>query len=177
MKTKMTLILAAIILFGGCGLIKDAATVTIDTDLTSSATVVVDAKKSADAFTAGEYSFTKTEELRLDQNTDIKPYLEKIREIKLNSLEITITGLLPGQVISTISLDVDGAGNVCTQTNVSSANNTFTPTVTAATFKKVADVLTSTRKITYTIHGFVNMPGTFVITTTYGAKVTAGALD
>ncbi|MCK7536626.1 MAG: hypothetical protein MZV63_39390 [Marinilabiliales bacterium] len=65
--------------------------------------------------------FTKTEELKLDQNTDIKPYLEKIRKIDLSSLEITITGLLPGQVISSISLDVDGAGNICTQTNVSSA--------------------------------------------------------
>ena len=177
MKTKMTFILAAIILFGGCNLIKDAATVTIDTDLTSALTVVVDAKKSADALVVGDFPFTKTEELRLDQNTDIEPYLEKIREIKLNSLEITITGLLPGQVISTISLDVDGVGNVCTQTNVSSANSTFTPSVTATTFKKVAEVLTNTHKITYTIHGFVNMPGTFVITSKYGAKVTAGALD
>jgi len=177
MKTKMTLILATIFLLGGCSLIKDAATVTIDTELTSSLTILIDGKKSSDLIENGEFSFTKTMDLRLDENTEIEPYLEKIREIGLNSLAVTITGLYSNQVISTIALDVTGVGNVCTQTNVTSSTNSFTPEVSEDTFNKVAAKLTNDLKITYTIHGFVNLPGTFVITTNWGAKVTAGALD
>jgi len=177
MKTKLSLILATMFLLGGCSLIKDAATVTFDTDLTSSVTVSIDGKKSADLIAVGDFPFTKTMDLRLDENTDIEPYLEKIREIGLNSLVVTITGLNSNQVISTIALDVTGVGNVCTRTNVTSSTNSFTPEVSEDTFDKVAAKLTNDLKITYTIHGFVNLPGVFVITTNWGAKVTAGALD
>jgi len=177
MKAKLTFILAAMVLLGGCSLIKDAATVTIDTDLTSSVTVLGDLKKSADLNVLTDLPFNVTKDLRLDENTDIEEYLEKIREIELNSLIITITGLASNQVISTISLDVTGVGNICTQTNVTAANNSFTPVVSQVTFDKVAAKLLNDLKITYTINGLTTLPGTFVITTNWGAKITAGALD
>jgi len=177
MKTKFTFILATMILLGGCSLIKDAATVTIDTDLTSSVTVTVAGAKSAGLIANGDLPFSVSMDLRLDENTDIEPYLEKIREIGLSSLVVTITGLPLNQVISTISLDVTGVGNICTQTNVTAANNSFTPVVSQVTFDKVAAKLTNDLKITYTIHGLAALPGTFVISTIWGAKVTAGALD
>lgn len=177
MKTKLTFFLATMILLGGCSLIKDAAVITIDTDLTSSVTVTVVGDKSAGLIEIGDLPFTVSMDLRLDENTDIEPYLEKIREIGLNSLDVTINGLASNQVISTISLDVTGVGNICTQTNVRAENNSFTPVVSQVTFDKVAAKLTDDLKITYTIHGLAALPGTFVISTIWGAEVTAGALD
>lgn len=177
MKTKLTFILAAMVLLGGCSLIKDAATVTIDTELISSVNVTVAGNKSANLNVATELPFNVTKDLRLDENADIEEYLEKIREIELNSLVVTITGLASNQVISTISLAVTGVGNICTQTNVTAANNSFTPVVSQATFDKVAEKLLKDLRITYTINGLAALPGTFVITTNYGAKITAGALD
>src|SRR5512133_2073341 len=99
MKKIMTLLLASALMMTGCSLIKDAAEVTISTDLTSVIPVVVTVTKSVDA-QATAIAFTKSQDLKLEDNADIEPYLEKIREINMNSLVVTVTGLTAGQVIS-----------------------------------------------------------------------------
>lgn len=165
MKTKMVYFFALIPLLAGCELLKDANTITISTELKADMPVVVasSGKKSLDQTgVVNAFVFTKTQDLTLASNADIEPYLSKIKEINLNSLVVTITGLSAGQTINSISLDVTGVGNIFTQTNVTLTNNSFTPTIAVATLDLVAGKLSSDKKITLTVSG--NASGTMTFT-------------
>lgn len=178
MKTKMTLILATVLLFAGCDWLKDAAEVEFSTDLTANILVLVTGEKSVNPeanLTA--VPFSKSHELTLADNTDIEPYLEQIRKITLMSLEGYVTGLAPGQTISTMSLDVQGVGTMATVTNITYANNTFTPTVAADKLDDVAALLKKEKGVTLVVHGQASGPMTFTVTCIFDTKITAGALD
>jgi hypothetical protein len=176
MKKIMTLLVASALLMTGCSLIKDAAEVTITTDLTTVIPVVVTGTKSVNAQTVG-VGFSQSQDLELADNTEIEPYLEKIREINLKSLVVTVNGLASGQTINTISLDVTGVGTICTQTNITSTANTFTPVITSAILGQVGAKLKSDNKITITVHGDVSGPMTFAVSLVFDSDIVAGALD
>jgi len=178
MKTKVSLILAAVLLFAGCNLLKDAAEVTISTELTADIPVVVAGKKSVEV-TAGlsALDFSKTQDLSLSSNADIEPYLDKIREIDLKSLVITVNGLGASQTINSVSLDVAGVGNIFTQTNITATNNSFTPVIAAGKLDQVAAKLLSDLKITLTVSGNASGPMTFTVSLNFEADIIAGALD
>jgi hypothetical protein len=179
MKTKLLLFFSLPFLFTGCDLIKDATEVTIDTNLTANIPVVVTApgKKSVDQSEALlAISFTKTQDLALSSNEDIEPYLDKIEEINLNGLVITVTGLTTGQTINSISLDVTGVGNIFTQTNITMSTNSFTPVIAAGKLDQVAAKLSTDRKITLTVSGNASGPMTFNVGCNFDATIIAQAL-
>jgi len=176
MKKIMTLLLASVLMLAGCSLIKDAAEVTISTDLTSVIPVVVTGAKSVDA-QATAITFSKSQDLKLADNADIEPYLEKIREINLKSLVVTVTGLTAGQAITTVSLDVTGVGTICTQTNITSTTNSFTPMISSAILEQVGAKLKSDKKITITVHGEASGLMTFAASLVFDTDIVAGALD
>ena len=178
MKTKITLILASLLLLSGCEWLKNAAEVTIETDLTTTIPVVVAGVKSADLnadLTA--LNFTASQTLSLAENIDVEPYLEKIREVNLKSLVVTINGLSAGQTINTISLSVTGVGTLCTQTNITSANNSFTPTVDMDLLAQAGEKLADDHQITLTLSGTASGPMTFCVSLVFDAEIVAGALD
>lgn len=172
----MTLLLASVLMLAGCSLIKDAAEVTITTDLTTIIPVVVSVTKSVDAQEVGA-SFSQAQDLKLEDNVDIEPYLEKIREINMKSLVVTVNGLTSGQFISSISLDVTGVGTVCTQTNITSTANSFTPVIASGVLEQVGAKLKSDKKITITVHGDTSGPMAFSVTLVFDTDIVAGALD
>lgn len=176
MKKTMTLLLASVLMLAGCSLIKDAAEVTITTDLTTTIPVVATGTKSVDVQAAAA-TFSQSQDLKLADNADIEPYLEKIREINMKSLVVTVNGLTAGQTINSIALDVTGVGNICTQTNITSAGNSFTPVIAAATLEQVGAKLKSDKKITITVHGNTSGPMTFAVSLVFDTDIVAGALD
>ncbi len=176
MKKLMTLLIASALTLAGCSLIKDAAEVTITTDLTTVIPVVVTSKKSVDVQAVG-VGFSQSQDLELAENEDIEPYLEKIREINIKSLVVTVSGLTAGQFISTISLDVTGVGNICTQTNITSTANSFTPVISSAILEQVGAKLKSDKKITITVHGDASGPMAFAASLVFDTDIVAGALD
>jgi hypothetical protein len=179
MKSKLFYFLAFLVVVTGCDKIKDASEITLSTDLKADIPVVVPpvGKKSADQLgVVNTIEFTKTQDLTLTDNTVIQPYLEKIKSIDLNSLEVTVTGLTEDQTINSISLDVAGVGNIFTQTNITMSNNSFTPTIAAGTFDSVAAKLTSDRKVTLTVSGSASGPMSFTVSLKFGTEVIANVL-
>jgi len=176
MKTKLFYLLAIIIVFAGCDKLKDAATIPVTTNLKADVPILIAAPgtKSVDMIGAvNALVFTKTQELTLAANEDIEPYISKIKEIDLNSLVVTVTGLTQGQTINSVSLDVTGVGNVFTQTNITMTNNTFTPVIASATLDAIATKLTNDKKITLTLSGNSSGPMTITISLNFGVTVTA----
>lgn len=177
MKTNLILFFVLIPVFAGCDLIKDANTITISTELTADIPVAVVAtgKKSVDQALLA-VDFTKSQDLTLASNGDIEPYLSKIKEINLNSLVVTITGLSTDQTINSVSLDGTGVGNIFMQTNITMTNNSFSPEISAAKLDQVAAKLSSDKKITLTLSGNVSGPMTFTIGLNFEADIVANVL-
>jgi hypothetical protein len=170
MKSKLLLYLGAIMVLAGCSKIKDATSVTVNTELNNNIPVTVTASaKSATA--AFAINFSETQDLSLADNPDLESRLSKIHEIDLSNLVITITGLGADQTINSLSLDVDGVGNVLLQTNITMTNNSFTPTVSTAILDQMGAKLQADKKLTFTVSGNVSGPMTFVVSCSMDAKV------
>lgn len=178
MKTKVALFFAAVILLTGCDLFKDAAEITIATNLTADIPVVVAVGKSADLISeANAVNFSGSATLSLADNPDIEDYLAKIREVDLKSVVITVNGLSAGQTINSITVAVTGSGDLGTQTNITSTNNFFTPTVNATVYSQAEADLLEDHEITVTATGNASGAMTFTVHLNFTADIVAGALD
>jgi hypothetical protein len=166
MKSKLFLLLVPFLVLAGCDKVKDATAITVDTTLKNNIPVTVAGTKSTAAV-----SFSKSQDLSLSDNTDLSKYLSKIDQIDLSNLVITVTGLTAGQTINTITLDVTGVGTVCTQTNITSTNNSFTPNVSATIFSQLSTKLKADKKLTFTVSGNASGPMTFTVGCNMTAKV------
>jgi hypothetical protein len=179
MKSRAILFIVLISFLSGCNLIKKASEVKISTSLTTDLPVVVVAAptKSLDLnAVVTDINFSKSLDLVLDSNPDIKPYLSKIRSISLKSLLITINGLSAGQTITTVSLAVDGVGTIFTRTGITMENNSFTPVIAAGVLDNVSAKLLSDKKITLTVSGAASGPMTFTVNCNFDTSVTASVL-
>lgn len=177
MKTRLILALTLIVALTGCELIKDKATVPISTQLKADIPLVIVTPvtaKSANQETA--IVFNKSQDLSLSGNTDIKPYVDKIKEVDLTTLVVTVTGLTAGQTINSVALDVTGVGNVFTQTNITSTNNTFTPTLTAGILDLVSAKLLKDKLVTLTLSGNASGPMNITVSLNFGVDVVAYVL-
>jgi hypothetical protein len=179
MKKSAFLFIVLIPFLAGCDLLKKATEVKISTQLTSDipVTVVSPTKKSLDlAGAVTDISFTQTQDLNLADNSDIEPYLSKIKAIDLKGLIITVNGLSAGQSISSVTLDVTGVGTIFTQTGITPDNNSFTPVIAAGKLDQAAAKLMSDKKITLTISGTASGPMTFTVSCNFDTQVTASVL-
>ena len=177
MKTKVTLFLAAVLLLTGCDLFKDAATITIPTDLTVDVPVVAIEKKSADLVSdVNAIDFSGSATLSLADNPDIADYLEKIREVTLEKVVITVNEL-GSATVNTITASVANVGTLGTQTNVTSTNNSFTPTVDQSVYDAAEARLLDDKQITVTVTGNVSGPVTFTVHFNFTSEIVAGVLD
>ena len=178
MKTKLSLLLAILVLLPGCDWFKNATEVTIPTSLTLDIPVVMMVKKATTADPkVAIYDFSASGDLALADNEDVAPYLEKIRKINLNSLVVTVNGLGATQTINTISLAVDGVGTISTQTGITAANNSFTPVIDGTLLTAAETKFKTDRKITVTVTGNTNQATSFSVNLDFDAEIVAGALD
>jgi len=178
MKIKAVILIAILVTLGGCDWIRSLGEVELETDLMVNVPVASVGKKSAETGTAmQEVSFTGSALLSLEENDDISPYLEKLREIDLKTVTVTINGLGPGQTISSISLSVNGVGTICTHANITSATGPFVPQIDAAKLQDAGDKLIDDLSITITVSGTATTPIANIVNIIFDAKVTAGALD
>jgi hypothetical protein len=180
MKTRLLYFLVFLVAIEGCNKIKDAATITISTKLKTDIPVVVTAvgmKAFNLVANVNSIAFSKTQDLSLESNADITPYISKVKEINLNSLLVTITGLSDGQTINSISLDVDGVGNIFTQTNITMANNSFTPVIAQEKLNQVGTTLTANRKITLTVSGNASGSMSFTVGLNIDSSVIAYVIN
>jgi hypothetical protein len=178
MKTKITMFLASVFLITGCQAIKDAAEVDFSTQLTANMAITVAGSKSVEITpVANALSFSKSQALDLKDNSEIFPYLEKIREIDITSIMVDIYGINEGQSISTLALDVEGVGTIATITNITPYMNAYPPVIDQVKLGQAAKKLAKELKIMLVVHGEANGPMSFNINMVFPVDVVAGALD
>jgi hypothetical protein len=171
MKLRLPLLFAAFVMITGCEKIKDATSVKVDTGFEVDFPVTVTTTKTTNASV-----FSVSEEISLADNSDLQDYLSKIDEITLSNLVITVSGLTEGQTINSLSLDATGVGNVLTLTNITMANNSFTPEISASVLDQMGDKLQADEALTLTVSGETSGPMTFLVSCNMDARVVVETL-
>ncbi len=176
---RFTLLLFTIpSLFFSCDKIDDANTVEFDRTL--SVEIPVDiappaaiAGKSA----AADFNFSQSQTISLGEIEDITEYLNKIKTIEINNLEISFDGFEEGEEITTIDISVTGVGLLATLNNITSVNNSYSPEIDSAKLTQVATIFSSTKAITISVSGSTNTaPMDFDVNMDFDCHIEAEAL-
>lgn len=173
-KALFTIILSSTLMISGCEKIKELMTFTIKTQFETEFPVVVTefgVKSSEGTSEGAPIQFNVTETIRIEDNFDLEPYINKIKKINLDTLVVTVTGLTQGQIINTVSLDVEGIGNIITLNNISMTNNKFTPDIAQTKFDSVASKLLNDKQITATVSGNTSGPLSVTLGISIDARV------
>lgn len=169
-------LVAISLIVSSCDKIKELLTVSITTSIEGNIPLVV-TKSNFDITKASLVNYDIRHDISIADNEDLKPYLKKIKEIQIKSVQLKFNGLQKDQIIDFISLDVIGVGTLASITNVTMSNNLFTPTVPVELLKSVSDNLLNNNRITINLKGGANSPINVTVEVKMDAVVKAQALD
>lgn len=184
MKIRLLFLFSLIVAIVGCNSIKDATTLPIKTTLQISIPVnvvdpsisVVATSPSSMKVAVSPISFADTVDLILSNNTQLVDYKDKIKQINIDSLVITVTGLNEGQTINSVSLKVTNINNVASigifdKTNITSVNNSFKPNIPPGILDLVAAKLEADKQIRLIVYGEVSGPMAFNVGISLASRV------
>ncbi len=178
MKNTFLLLLLVSTLLFSCDKIDEINTIEFDTTLSMDIPVAVVGttallNKSAQA----EFSFSQSQTTRLSDIEEVSDYLNKLKSIAINDVEIAISNLGADEVINTIDISVTGAGTLVTLTDISAANNVQSPDIDSAVLMQAVSILNSTKEIEVTVSGTTNTaPMSFIVNMDFDCHIEAEAI-
>ncbi len=176
-KIKYLVLVLAICTIYSCDKIKELATVSINTKLETQFPVVVSPTGfNSDLTKSSGISFNEVSEIKIADNIDLEPYLNKIKTINLSNLEIVVNGLQTNQIIHSITLEINDFGVIATVANITQFNNSYKPAISSLLIDKVAETLLKEKKITVKVYGSVSSPLVVTVDIKMDAKVVAYVL-
>ncbi|WP_347840069.1 hypothetical protein [uncultured Draconibacterium sp.] len=161
-----------------CDKIEDANTIEFDTTLSMNIPVaVVETTASLQKSATADFAFSETQTTKLSDISEIADYLNKLKSIDINELELVIGNLGEGELVKTLDVSVDNVGILVSLTDISRENNTFKPSVDNAKLIQAASILNSTKEITITVSGTTNAaPVDFVVNMDFDCHIEAKAI-
>lgn len=173
------IITSLILLVSSCDKIKELLTVSISTTIEGNIPLHgnVPQNSSFNITKASAVNYDIKQNISIADNPDLKPYLKKIKEIDIKSVQIQFNGLKTGQNIDFISIDVLGVGTLVSLTNVTMSNNSFSPTISNDLLKSISDKLLNNNSITINLKGGANSSINANVDIKMDAKIKAQALD
>lgn len=178
MKNTLFLFLIIPALFFSCDKINEVNTIEFDTTLSMRIPVDVFAPSAQLAKSAtAEYSFSKTQTTKLSEIDEISDYLNKLKTIDINDLELVFNNLEEGQEIHSINISITDAGSLVTLTNISNAMNVQNPEIDDEVLLQAASILSNTKEIEVTVSGTTNTaPMDFVVNMDFDCHIEAEAI-
>lgn len=171
-----TLFISIVLAFSSCKKIKEAAYVDINTTLTAEIPVAVDTTTTEKSALVG-YSFSESHTESLEENNKVKDYLDLLKRIEVNEVNIEISGLVGDQLIESIAFEVENVGTIATLENVSPSNSDFTPDINPSVLVQIANELYYTKQLSVTVSGTTNkVPMNFVVATYFDLHIEASPL-
>jgi hypothetical protein len=149
-RTIFFLALAPVlIIINGC----DKFTTDFDTNLnkTIQADVVATQAKSG-ILEVVTFPFNATDVLEIKDNSKINDYIDRLKEINVNSITATFTGIPAGQTISELSISMPSVGVVINLTGIEN-NSQVTLDVNQEYLNAISGRLLDTHEITIEISG------------------------
>lgn len=169
--------------FNSCDQIKEILTVSISTTIEGQ--IPLQLAYTTNTFPESNLNITKASAINYEISSDISiadnpelyPYLNKIKEIDVRSIQIIFTGLQEGEIIDYITISVVGVGELSSITNVTNTNNSFNPSISSEILKSVSNDLLNKNKISVNIKGGTNGPLNCSVNFKIDTRVKAQALD
>lgn len=166
-----------------CDKIKDLLTVSISTTIEGQIPLQVgitpqsQTKSNFNDTKASAINYNVNHNISIADNPDLKPYLSKIKEINIRSIQVEFIGLNKGEIIDFITISVAGVGELASITNVTSSNNSFSPSISSDLLSSISKDLLKNKKITVNIKGETNGPLKCFVNLKMDTKVKAQALE
>ena len=180
MKTRIITLLFLLGLLFSCEKMKELLTVNINTTLEGE--FLIDIPVTAGGYatkTGNKQSFSATHTLDLLNNSDLKSYIDNIKEITLSNLEFTFLNLTPEYIIHHLKIDVQDVGYIIIIpiNGISASNNILNAGSSSVTLLNAsADKILNDKKLVITVSGEVSGPMEFNLLYTMDAKVVAEVL-
>jgi len=168
-----------ILLTSSCDKIKELLTVSISTTIEGNIPLHgnIPLNSNLEITKVSVINYDINHDISIVDNPDIKPYLNKIKEINIQSVQITFEGLQPEQAIDFISIDAIGVGTLISLTNVTMSNNQFSPIVSNELLKSVSNKLLNNNSITINLKGGANSAINVNVELKMNVNIKAQALD
>lgn len=174
-KLLFLFIIPALLL--SCDKLDDANTIDFDTSIAMNMQVAVADANSLQLKSVADYPFSESAYASLYDDPDLYDYLDKIKSIDVENVVVTFYGIEPGMEIASITLSVEGVGELSTLNNITSSNTTHTPSISSSVLTKVANKLVDEWEIIATVAGTTTTaPMWFNVYVTYDLHVEAEAL-
>ncbi|HPF52702.1 MAG TPA: hypothetical protein PK335_14065 [Draconibacterium sp.] len=127
---------------------------------------VVDTTMTADSVLVFN-SFSDTITESLENHEGVKDYLDLIKRIECNEVNIEFNGLLGNQIIEKADVYVEGIGIIATIENINPSNYIFTPDVNSSVLIQIAYLLYLDKQLTVIVSGTTNQAPMNFITNIY----------
>lgn len=120
----------------------------IDTTITADSVIIIN-------------SFSDTLTESLENQEGLNDYLDLMRKLEVNEVNIEFNGLQANQVIDKADVYVEGSGVIATIENINATNHIFTPDVNSSVLIQIAYILFINKELTVTVSGTTNQAMNF----------------
>lgn len=177
--TTLSLLLVFFFFLLSCEKVKEATTIDFETTMSVEIPVeVVDPGISAIVKSAQvSYSFSQSLTESLEDNDNINNYLDHLKSIAINDVDIAFSGLQADQIIENIDISVEGVGVIASIENVSPTNLLHQPEINSSVLIQIANILNNEKEITIVVSGTTNeAPMNFLVDTSFDLHIEASPL-
>ncbi len=169
------MLLLALIILGSC----DRITTNFDTNLTT--TILADVQLPADVKSTLKdlttYPFSASEKLDVRDNSKVNDYIDRLKEINVQSITATFTGIPTGETINELNISIQSVALDLTLDNLENGLS-VTLDVSPNLLNAISNELTDKHEITINISGeSTYAPMTLSTLMDFQVSVTAKVLD
>lgn len=177
--TTLSAIMLFLVVLPSCKKIKEATS--IDFETTMSAEIPVEVQDSTTSETTKStlsgYSFSQSLTKSMEDNDKVNSYLDHLKSIAINDVDITFRDLQADQVIESIDISIEGVGLIAHIENVTPDNLFHQPEINRSLLIKTANILNNEKQITLSVLGTTNeAPMSFVVDTSFDLHIEASPL-
>lgn len=173
--TAFTVVLAGLLIVNSC----DSLTTSFDTNL--STTILVDVEQPQEGKSglkdAHTYPFSATKTLSIKDNSQINDYIDRLREINVNIVTATFTGIPSGETITELAITIESVDlNVTLEDLVNGVSVTLD--ISPQLLDDLSEELLDAQQITIGVSGYSTFAPMILSTLMdFEVTVTANVLD
>jgi hypothetical protein len=169
--SSLTAIAVALLTFTSCD---EATTVDFDTKLTT--TIEAEATEASELKSEANFPFAASAILNIEDDSKVKDYLDRIKEMDIKSVTATFTGIPEGHEILSLNIYVDNYKLPVTLENIINGQ-AITLDLSDAVLLNVSNTILDKKSVTLKIDGFASAEMKFSTLMQFDVTVKANVLD
>ena len=152
MKTKIAILLFSMLTFVAC-----EEDLTVDLDANFYADIDAESVETPVAGlltkTASMNMFSGETNLKMEDDEDVKPYIDRIKSVKITGIECQIVNFKQDEAINDITIEFEGTQVKQQFTNINSDNNSFTFQISEELLNETGEYLSANKQMKIKVYG------------------------